>query len=84
MFFTRYFLSLFSIPDDVVADEYSLTDIGLDNWLEYLVHVVVRHTGANEETATRMAGENRESMVGVVNMLKSEFGGVEGYFQESM
>jgi protein tyrosine/serine phosphatase len=74
-------LSLCGVPDDVVADEYSLTNIGLGDWLEHLVHVVIRHTGANEEAARRMAGARRGSMVGAVDMLKNEFGGAEGYFK---
>ena len=74
-------LSLCGVPDDVVADEYSLTDIGLDNWLEHLVDAVIKHTGANEEVARRMVGARRESMVGAIDMLKNEFGGAEGYFK---
>jgi hypothetical protein len=74
-------LSLCGVPDDVVAEEYSQTDIGLGNWLKHLVNVVIRHAGAKEEAARRMASARRDSMVGAVDMLKNEFGGAEGYFK---
>jgi len=74
-------LSLCGVPDDIVADEYSLTDIGLGNWLENLVDMVIRHTGVEEEAARRLASARRDSMVGALDMLKNEFGGAEGYFK---
>lgn len=76
-------LSLCGVPDDVVVDEYSLTDIGLGNWLEHLVNVVIRHAGAKEEAARRMASVRRDSMVGGRHV-EERIWGCRRLLQESM
>jgi protein tyrosine/serine phosphatase len=74
-------LSLCGVSDDVVAEEYSLTERGLGDWLEELVRAVVLQTGVDEEAARRMAGSRKESMLGALEMLRTDFGGAEGYFR---
>jgi protein tyrosine/serine phosphatase len=74
-------LSLCGVGDDIVAEEYALTEAGLGAWTEHLVTAVVNQTGAPEEAARRMVGARKESMVGALKMLKEEFGGAKGYFR---
>jgi protein tyrosine/serine phosphatase len=76
-------LSLCGVSDDIVAEEYSLTEQGLGDWLEYLVKAVITQTGASEEAARRMAGSRKENMAGALKMMHAEFGGAEGYLTKT-
>jgi len=80
--FCAILLSLCGVDDEIVAEEYSLTEQGLGLWIEHLVQGVVKHTGASEEAARTMIGAKRGSMLAALKMLKSEFGGAAGYFKD--
>lgn len=75
-------LSLCGVDDETVADEYSLTELGLGEWAEHLVQAVITTTGASEEGARKMIGAKRESILGALKMIKAEFGGPDAYFRD--
>ncbi|OAA65862.1 protein tyrosine/serine phosphatase [Niveomyces insectorum RCEF 264] len=74
-------LSLCGVPDEVVADEYSLTEDGLGAWTEFLVSAILKQGATTEAGARRMVGARRDSMLDTLKMLQSEFGGAAGYFE---
>lgn len=78
--FCALLLSLCGVDDDVVAKEYSLTELGLSDWMDQLVQRIIRQTGSDEESARRIAGARAESMLATLKMLRSEYDGAEGYF----
>jgi protein tyrosine/serine phosphatase len=73
-------LTLCGVSDEIVAEEYSLTEQGLGEWLEYLVQAVKTRTGVSDDAARKMAGSRKENMAGALKMMHAEFGGPEGYF----
>jgi protein tyrosine/serine phosphatase len=75
-------LSLCGVDDEIVAEEYSLTELGLGTWTENLVQAVINLTGASEEGARNMVGAKSESMFGALKMIKNEFGGAAAYFRD--
>lgn len=75
-------LSLCGVDDEAIAEEYSLTELGLGTWSEYLVQAVIKHTGASEENARNMIEAKRESMLGALKMMKEEFGDAAAYFRD--
>ncbi|CAK7234353.1 hypothetical protein SCUCBS95973_008906 [Sporothrix curviconia] len=72
-------LSLCGVPDEVVAEEYNLTEAGLGEWTELLVQAVLKQGAASEEGARRMVGARKDSMINTLAMLRDEFGGPENY-----
>ena len=80
--FCALLLSLSGVEDETVAEEYSLTELGLGAWTEQLVQRVVKQTGASEQAARNMVGAKRDSMLSALKMLNDEFGGAAGYFQK--
>jgi protein tyrosine/serine phosphatase len=73
---------LCGVDNDTIAEEYSLTEEGLGDWLEQLVQNVIHQLGADEESARKMVGAKKENMAATLKMLDEEFGGAEGYLQK--
>lgn len=74
-------LSLCGVADDVVAHEYSLTDLGLQaRRAEFIAHLVSRPPleGRRAE-AERMVSSRRENMLATLAVLREKWGGAEGY-----
>ncbi|KAB5578316.1 protein-tyrosine phosphatase-like protein [Coniochaeta sp. 2T2.1] len=80
--FCALVLSLCGAADEIVADEYALSERGLGAWMEHLVGVVVAKTGVTEEQARKMAGARRESILDALRFVREEWGGVEEYFEK--
>jgi protein tyrosine/serine phosphatase len=74
-------LSLCRVEDEIIAEEYSLTEKGLGSWLEHLVQNVIHQLGADEDSARRMVGAKKENMIASLKMLSTDFGGAEGYLK---
>lgn len=75
-------LSMCGVSDDIVADEYNLTEAGLGDWTEFLVKAVMKQGAATEAGARRMVGARRQSMLDTLKMIRAEFGGPETYFED--
>lgn len=74
-------LSLCGVPDDVVADEYSLTDIGLQNRREEFIAGILKIPAlrGNRPGAERMIGSRKENMLATLIMIRREHGSVEDF-----
>ncbi|WYZ45494.1 hypothetical protein EsH8_VIII_000810 [Colletotrichum jinshuiense] len=74
-------LSLCGVSDDVVAHEYSLTDIGLQDRREEIVNhlLATEALKGNPEGARRMIGSPKQSMLATLARLREEYGSVESY-----
>ncbi|CAK7209419.1 hypothetical protein SBRCBS47491_000435 [Sporothrix bragantina] len=72
-------LGLCGVPDQVVAEEYNLTEAGLGEWTELLVKAVLKQGATSEKGARRMVGARKESMINTLAMVREEFGGPENY-----
>ncbi|KAJ5007277.1 Tyrosine-protein phosphatase [Colletotrichum sp. SAR 10_99] len=76
-------LSLCGVSDDVVAHEYSLTDIGLQDRKEELVNQLLATEAmkGNPEGARRMIGSRKENMLSTLKLIRHEYGSVESFVQ---
>ncbi|KAF4815135.1 Tyrosine-protein phosphatase [Colletotrichum tropicale] len=76
-------LSLCGVSDDVVAHEYSLTDIGLQDRKEELVNhlLATEAMKGNPEGARRMIGSRKENMLSTLKLIRHEYGSVESFVQ---
>ncbi|KAL0937865.1 tyrosine phosphatase [Colletotrichum truncatum] len=74
-------LSLCGVSDEVVAHEYSLTDIGLQDRKEEIVkHLLgTEALKGNPEGARRMIGSQKENMLSTLAVIRREYGSVEAY-----
>ncbi|KAH9905331.1 protein-tyrosine phosphatase-like protein [Xylariomycetidae sp. FL2044] len=72
-------LSLCGVADDVVAHEYSLTDLGLvSRHQEFIAHLMRNPAMAGDpEGARRMIGARKEAMLGTLSNLRSRHGSIE-------
>ncbi|KAL1864013.1 hypothetical protein Daus18300_007978 [Diaporthe australafricana] len=74
-------LSLCGVPDDVVAHEYSLTDLGLGHRRAEFVASLTQSGPLKGDTAgaERMVGSRAEAMLGTLALIRREYGGVEEF-----
>lgn len=74
-------LSLCGVPDDAVAHDYSLTDLGLgDRREEFVAHLVQTPPLLGDRPAAlRMVSSRRESMLGTLAMMRERWGGAEAF-----
>ncbi|KAK4989815.1 hypothetical protein LTR50_002990 [Elasticomyces elasticus] len=74
-------LKLCGVSDDVVADEYALTDVGLADLKDSIVERLLKNPAleGNDEGVRNMVEARRENMLGHLGTVEKEFGGVEGY-----
>ncbi|KAK2038137.1 tyrosine phosphatase [Colletotrichum somersetense] len=76
-------LSLCGVADEVVAHEYSLTDVGLQDRREEIVNhlLATEALKGNFEGARRMISSPKESMLATLAKLREEYGSIEAYVQ---
>lgn len=74
-------LSFCGVEDEIVAEEYHMTEQGLGEWMDTLVKAVLKYNKGDEASARRMAGARKESMLGALKMMRADYGGPEGYFK---
>ncbi|OTB07331.1 hypothetical protein M426DRAFT_249195 [Hypoxylon sp. CI-4A] len=72
-------LSLCGVDDDVVAHEYSLTDLGLKSRHEELIaHLMNNPSLLNQrDAARRMVSSQKEAMLGTLAKIRETYGSVE-------
>ncbi|KAL2043800.1 hypothetical protein N7G274_003320 [Stereocaulon virgatum] len=76
-------LLLVGVGEEDIADEYALSEIGLEGIREEMVERLSRMEGINgdREGVERMVGSRREVMLAVIEMGRGRGGGVEGYLK---
>lgn len=74
-------LSLCGVPDEVIAHEYSLTDLGLGHRRDEFIENLTRSgpLKGNRAAAERMVGSRPEAMLGTLALIRREYGGVEEF-----
>ncbi|KAI1474658.1 tyrosine phosphatase family-domain-containing protein [Daldinia eschscholtzii] len=72
-------LSLCGVPDEVVAHEYSLTDLGLKSRHEELIAHLMDNPSlrSQPEAAKRMISSQKEAMLGTLAKIRNTYGSVE-------
>lgn len=72
-------LSLCGVEDEIVAHEYSLTDLGLKSRHgEFVAHLIKEPAlKGNPLGARRMVGSRRENMIGTLNKIREKWGTIE-------
>lgn len=77
-------LSLAGVTDNVIADEYALTDIGLAPLRELFVERLLKNPVlAGDEVGVRnMVSSKCENMLASLKMIEDEFEGCEGYMRK--
>ena len=77
-------LSLAGVSDTVIADEYSLTDIGLAPLREQFVERLLKNPvlEGDEVGVRNMVSSKRENMLASLEMIDNEFEGREGYMRK--
>lgn len=77
-------LSFCGVEDEIIASEYNMTEQGLGDWMDTLVKAVLKYNKGDETRARKMAGARKESMLGALKMITSDYGGAEGYFKDKL
>lgn len=69
------------VPDDAVAHEYSLTDLGLGHRRAEFVGNLTRSgpLRGDRAAAERMVGSRPEAMLGTLALIRREYGGAEAF-----
>jgi protein tyrosine/serine phosphatase len=87
--FIGVILDLLHVPWPLIAEEYSLSNIGLrptrDKVVERLMKspVFSNAGGGGRERAERMVGARKESMLAMLDMVQKKWGGAEGYVRDA-
>lgn len=84
--FVALLLGLVGVEDDVIADEYSLTEEGLREWIPVIVNNLLKEPEmkGDEAMVRRMVGARKENMVEVLKMIRERWGGAEGYLRDGL
>ena len=83
--FIGVILSLLHVKPELIAEEYSLSDIGLRPTRDAVVARLMKSPvfagagGGGKERAERMVGARPESMLAMLEMVNRKWGGAEGY-----
>lgn len=80
-------LSLCGVDDETIAEEYALTQVGLESRKAELTEHLLRTAElmditaikGSPEAAQRMLGARKESMLGTLAWIRQKYGSVEGY-----
>ncbi|MCJ1270449.1 hypothetical protein MMC22_010346 [Lobaria immixta] len=76
-------LQLVGVEDQVIAEEYALTELGLAAWKDIIIkHLIKDLGGEGREGAERMVGAKVVNMLASLEMIKSKYGGAEGYLKQ--
>lgn len=79
--FVALLLSLVGVTDQVIAEEYSLTDLGLARLRPLFIERLLKNPAlqGNEAGVTNMVSSKKENMLASLDMIRSDFGGAESY-----
>ncbi|KAF4542730.1 Tyrosine phosphatase [Lasiodiplodia theobromae] len=82
--FVAVLLSMLGVADDLVADEYALTEVGLAHVRPLMIKKIsenpaFKENGAGLEGAERMSGSKKDSMLAALAMIRKKYGSAEGY-----
>ncbi|KAL9056509.1 MAG: hypothetical protein Q9162_002884 [Coniocarpon cinnabarinum] len=74
-------LSIAGVDDEIVAEEYALTMVGLRDRKSEMVGrlLELEVLGGNREKAERMVEARKEYLIGTLDMIKEKYGSAEGY-----
>jgi hypothetical protein len=77
-------LSLAGVSDEVISEEYALTDIGLAPLRELFVERLLKNPvlAGDEDGVRNMVSSKRENMLASLEMIQNEFEGCEGYMRK--
>ncbi|KAI5796287.1 protein-tyrosine phosphatase-like protein [Peziza echinospora] len=79
-------LLLAGVPDGTIAREYELTAKGLVEVKEMIINYLMKDeksmAGGGRERAENMLSSRSNTMIQFLDILRSEFGGVEGYLKD--
>ncbi|EFR01437.1 hypothetical protein MGYG_04444 [Nannizzia gypsea CBS 118893] len=85
--FAALVLRLAGVTDnEVIGKEYELTEIGLDGLREVFIQKLLQHPSVNgdRDAAVRMTRASAAAIIGTMEWLDEEYGGVEGYMKREM
>lgn len=76
-------LLLVDVPKDVIAQEYSLTDLGLADLKPIFTERLLKNPSleGNPDGVKNMISSLKENMEASVDMIEKEFGGAQNYMQ---
>lgn len=76
-------LMLADVPKDLIAEEYSLTDLGLADLKPLFMERLFRHPAleGNRDGVKNMVSSLKENMEASIDMIEREFGGSRKYMQ---
>lgn len=74
---------LVGVDKNAIADEYSLTDLGLEHLKPLFMERLLKNPAleGNVEGVKNMVSSRRENMEATIEMIEKEVGGVQGYLK---
>lgn len=77
-------LMLVEVPKEAIAEEYSLTDLGLADLKPLFMERLLKHPAleGNRDGVTNMVSSLKENMEASIEMIEEEFGGSQSYMQQ--
>lgn len=81
---TAILLLLAGVDEDVIAEEYSLTNQGLAHLRPLFIERLLKNPAlqGNEAGVQNMVSSKKENMTASIEMIKTKFGGAEGYLRD--
>ncbi len=75
---------LAGVPKHIVAEEYALTDLGLQEEAPKLVEALLKapNLGLDEDTVKQLVVAKKEYVLALCDVLDEQYGGAERYFKD--
>ena len=84
--FVALVLSLAGVADERVAEEYGLTELGLEEWVVEVRERLLRLEGfeGGDEAVRNMTSAHGPNMLATLEMIRERYGGAEGYVRNEL
>jgi len=81
---TALLFLLLGVDEERIAEEYSLTDQGLEHLKPLFIERLLKNPAleGSREGVANMISSKKENMVASIEMIKKEFGGAETYMRK--
>ncbi|MCJ1354386.1 MAG: hypothetical protein MMC33_004374 [Icmadophila ericetorum] len=76
-------LELVGVEDEVIAEEYQLTEVGLGHWKEQMIEMLLKDPvmEGKREYAENMIGAKVANMIATLALIRETYGSAEGYLE---
>ena len=81
--FVALALNLVGVDDELIGEEYQLTEAGLSEWAPIIFKVLLQEPalGGDQDGVIRLGSAKKENMMAFLEWMRKKYGGAGGYLK---